>query len=273
MAAASSIVDVDKLTGQFDLSSVLTFNLINIGRYTVNNFENTFNFCCELNLLTNTRTCQRCRRQLKLSVDRRGDHATPIVFRCTNKGCKKQYRYISIRDGSLFDDSKLPVEQIVMLASLFVSDVSSYDQIQYQAQLTDTKLSRGTIADWLSYFREVCLEIIARETPKLIGGAGFTVEIDESKFGKRKYNKGRLVEGQWVIGGICGETKDVFLAVCPENKRDAATLIDIVERHVSKDSTVITDCWRAYDQLDTDGWNHLTVNHQYNFVGMYYCLC
>ena len=29
------------------------------------------------------------------------------------------------------------------------------------------------------------------------------VEIDERKFGKSKYNRGQLVEGQWVSGGIC----------------------------------------------------------------------
>jgi len=40
-----------------------------------------------------------------------------------------------------------------------------------------------------------------------------------------------------VVGGICRETKDVFLAVCLENKRDAETLLDIVERHVNKEST------------------------------------
>ena len=90
------------------------------------------------------------------------------------------------------------------------------------------------------------------------------VEIDESKFRKRKYNTGRLVEGQWVVGGIC-----VFLAVCPDNKRYAETLLEIIERHVEKNSTVVTDCWRAYEQLDRDGWNHLTVNHSYNFVGMH----
>ena len=86
---------------------------------------------------------------------------------------------------------------------------------------------------------------------------------------QRKYHKGRLVEGQWVVGEICRETKDVFLAVCPENRRNADTLLDIIERHVNKDSTVITDCWRGYSQLDVDSWQHLTVNHQYNFVGMY----
>jgi len=52
---------------------------------------------------------------------------------------------------------------------------------------------------------------------------------------------------------------------CPD-KRDAPTLLDLIERHVHK-STVITDCWHAYDQLDQHGWQHLTVNHEYNFVG------
>jgi len=67
------------------------------------------------------------------------------------------------------------------------------------------------------------LEIIARQGPQLIGGPGLTVEIDQSKFGKRKYNTGRFVEGQWIVGGICRETKDVFLAVCPDNKRRTNT--------------------------------------------------
>jgi len=71
-------------------------------------------------------------------------------------------------------------------------------------------LTTATIADWLSYCREVCLETVAREIPKLIKGTGLTVEIDESKSGKRKYNKGRLVECQWVVDGICRETKYIF---------------------------------------------------------------
>jgi len=55
-----------------------------------------------------------------------------------------------------------------------------------------------------------------------------------------------------------------FLATCPNNKRDAPTLIDIIERCAAKESPVVTDCWRAYDSLDQDGWTHLTVNHEYN---------
>jgi len=45
-----------------------------------------------------------------------------------------------------------------------------------------------------------------------------------------------------VVGGICTETKDVFLAVCPENKHDTENPLDIIERHVHKDSTFLCAC-------------------------------
>ena len=53
------------------------------------------------------------------------------------------------------------------------------------------------------------------------------MEVDEAKFGKRKYQRGRLVEGQWVLGGICRETRQVFLV--PVDSRDGATLLSIIE--------------------------------------------
>uniref|UniRef100_A0A1X7TR95 Uncharacterized protein n=1 Tax=Amphimedon queenslandica TaxID=400682 RepID=A0A1X7TR95_AMPQE len=36
--------------------------------------------------------------------------------------------------------------------------------------------------------------------PVEIGGPGINVEINESKFGQRKYNRAHLVEGHWVFG-------------------------------------------------------------------------
>ena len=269
MATARPDVDLSLLTGQFNITDINCFNPFILGGI-LNSYEKTFNFCCEIGLIKNTRTCPRCRRELKLTHDRRSGHTNPVVFRCTNNNCKKQY--ISVHDGTFFEGTKLSAVQILVLVSVFcggrAGNAPSYEDIRFHSQIGPTELSSETIADWLSFCREVCLETVSRETPTLIGGAGLTVEVDESKFGKRKYDKGRLVEGQWVVGGICRETKDIFLAVCPHNKRDAPTLLDIIERHVNKHSTIITDCWRAYDGLSDQGWQHLTVNHTYNFVGM-----
>ena len=193
MASALSDVIVGNLSGNFDLQKLVTCNLLKLGRFVVDSFENTFNFCSELKLINAHRTCQHCRRQLKLSCDRRQGHATPVTFRCMNKACPKHSNYYSIRAGSFFDGSNLPIEQTLIISYLYCANIKSYDQIRQEAQTSESRLSYSTIADWLTYCREVALEVVARETPKLIGGPGLTVEVDESKFGKRKYNKGRLV--------------------------------------------------------------------------------
>ena len=47
-----------------------------------------------------------------------------------------------------------------------------------------------------------------------IGGFGKIVEIDESKFVKRKYDRGKArvyEESLWVLGGICRETGECFM--------------------------------------------------------------
>jgi hypothetical protein len=50
-----------------------------------------------------------------------------------------------------------------------------------------------------------------------IGGVGRKVEIDESKYGRRKYHRGHRVEGQWVFGGFERESGNVFM-IAVENR-------------------------------------------------------
>ena len=64
----------------------------------------------------------------------------------------------------------------------------------------------------------------------MISGPGVEVEIDESKFGKRKYNRGRVVDGHWVFGGIERGSGKCFLVEV--EKRDAATLLPSISQHV-----------------------------------------
>ena len=50
-------------------------------------------------------------------------------------------------------------------------------------------------------------------------------------------------------------------------RRDARTLLPIIQRHVQPGSFVYTDEWAAYRQMQRVlGFNHQAVNHSVNFV-------
>ena len=118
--------------------------------------------------------------------------------------------------------------------------------------------------DYKLYCRDVCLNVVLDNCSDKIGDVGKTVEIDESKFGKNKYNKGRYIEGQWVFGGICCEDRSISL--CPVAKRDKEHLLPIIKECIAEGTTIMSDCWATYNCLSDEGFQHLKVNHTYNFV-------
>ncbi|GFQ99115.1 hypothetical protein TNCT_245161, partial [Trichonephila clavata] len=55
------------------------------------------------------------------------------------------------------------------------------------------------------------------ESSMKVGGSGVIVEIDESKFGKHKFHRGKRVEGKWVFGGVERETDACFMKVVADS--------------------------------------------------------
>jgi len=92
------------------------------------------------------------------------------------------------------------------------------------------------------------------------------VEIDESLFKKRKYNRGRVTDGFWVVGGIERGTKRSFFEKV--ERKDADTLRRVINNDVLPESIVITDEWAAYPpaSLNMPLIEHRTINHTENFV-------
>ena len=72
------------------------------------------------------------------------------------------------------------------------------------------------------------------------------------------------VKGQWVFGGVERESGRTFLVPVPD--RIANTLIAAIAARIEHGTTVISDCWGAYRELDTHGYTHHTVNHSIEFV-------
>ncbi|GFX77756.1 DDE_Tnp_IS1595 domain-containing protein [Trichonephila clavipes] len=125
--------------------------------------------------------------------------------------------------------------------------------------------SSATLADWRHFVHEQVLDHVELTSSK-IGGVGKVVEVDESKFGKRKFHKGRHVEGQWVFGGVERDSGKLFLVAVHD--RTQRTLMQIIMEWIEPGTTIISDCWKGYnhDVLTAEGFNHLTVNHSLNFV-------
>lgn len=84
---------------------------------------------------------------------------------------------------------------------------------------------------------------------------------DESKFGKRKYNRGRQVEGHWVLGMVEGGSDDFCVEMCTDNERSAEILVPLIKKHVQEGSSIHTNFWKAYDCLSEYGYIHKKVNH------------
>ena len=226
----------------------------------VSDHERCIQWCKEHNLLSSSINCPRQGCENTLNWQRRAASGDGFVWRCSKKNCNGQ---ASIRQNSWFSGSKLSIEKVIALTYAWAHSYTT-TQAMHETSLDDETTSSETVIDWYNYCREVCADRIMKHHAGPIGGPGSTVEIDESKFGKRKYHRGRFIEGQWVFGGICRETKACFLV--PVERRDRDTLLPIIRAQILPGTRVLSDLWKSYDCLQNEGYQHLTVNHSLNFV-------
>ncbi|KAG8173323.1 hypothetical protein JTE90_010980 [Oedothorax gibbosus] len=228
--------------------------------------QKILDFCTSLGLLPTAKFCSE--NHPMVLYEQEGKVG---VFRCRKKHQTGNDEKKSRADGTWFSLSKLPAKKIIYLSYCFSIDFT-YDQAIRETSCLISQTSRETVADWYSYGREIVVaHLLDRQNAAgPIGGPGKIVEIDESKFGKRKYNVGRVVEGSWVLGMYERDSKEFRLEVLPTGigGRSSATLIPLILKHVAAGSIINTDCWAAYAQLGQLGVysNHQTVNHSQNFV-------
>jgi transposase-like protein len=205
-------------------------------------------FLFEQGILYERPTCGRCRRPMTRNETR---------WRCTRSACRGPTK--SIFHGSFFEQARLGPNQVLELAYYWICGVPS------GALTTITGYSSATIAGYLRYLREL-VAFNVKDTQGQIGGPGVVVEIDEAKFGKRKYNRGHRVEGAWVFGGVERTAeRRVFAMVVPD--RTADTLLTAIRERIHPESIIHSDMWRGYAGISSRlGMEHHTVNHSQNFL-------
>ena len=112
--------------------------------------------------------------------------------------------------------------------------------------------------DRYNFCRDVCGQYFF-DHPVTIGGLGRVVEINELKFGRRKYNHGTVVDGYWVFGGVERGTSRAFMVEVVE--RSKHTLLPIIQQYILPGTTIISDEWRVYHDIGTlPGYTHQTMN-------------
>jgi hypothetical protein len=254
MAQAQPAPRLVPLVAAFD-----EITLVEIGARFKNDLPGTIQWLRDHGLLANRMDCPLC--GYYCNEHNAGRKLDGKIWSCRNKDCEHK---TNIRYGSFFEGSKIHLWQILVLTYLWATSAGrsrgmSQDIIRREAKIG----GEHTVVDWFQFCRDVPVEYFLNN-PSPIGGINHVVEIDESLFARRKYNRGRIVPEQWILGGYDQQTKHGFLVPVP--RRDAATLLPIIQQWVLPNTEIWTDMWAAYNNIAQLGYQHGTVNHTHNFV-------
>lgn len=162
----------------------------------LNDQDDCNNFFAAFRLIPNSSSCASCngnQRTLK-KCSRYIDKCFWFCNICKNGA--------SIRSNSFFENSRLSTKLILKILYKYLNKVE-FVQIAF-----DLEISRATVSEYCDLFREAICYYVERNGSRIGGidqqGNPKIVEMDESLFFRRKYNRGRIRNEQWYIGGIEG---------------------------------------------------------------------
>lgn len=207
-------------------------------------------FCRDRGLIPSRLLCPMCYNPMTWRECSTSKYRDGFLWKCRN--CNK---ILSIRDSTFLSKQHISFPDFVSFAWAWSNKNNSMTNI---AELTGLHIN--TVTSIRRKLTNQLAEFLMLE-PMVLGGPGVVVEIDESKFGKRKYHRGSRRDGQWVLGMVERGTGRCFLIPCPGNKRDRATLIPLIMAFVRPGSVIMTDGWSAYTPLRNYGYYHFTCNH------------
>ena len=200
----------------------------------------------------------------KLSWD--GNPVSPFdaaskVYKCAGNKykCKSTGKYFNVRTGTIFDNTKIPLQKWFLALYVFSSHKKGISSHQLARDISVTQKSAWFLLHRLRY---------AFDHPNFKATLGNVVEIDEAGIGGQSYYKhsdkktkneeGATISGKTTVIGM-RERGGNIKAIVVEN-RTKETIIPLVYENVKLDSIVMTDEFIAYQNLGKH-FDHHTVNH------------
>lgn len=212
--------------------------------------ELTLKFLARHGLIANSHLCDKCRIRQAALV--KYNHVDGYRWRCNNcrySSGEEIAATNSVRMGSFFHNSHLSFRQILKIIYYWSEfPTASLEQVMKETDVA----GQHTIVDWYNFIRDLTQSWADRvQTREKLGGYDIIVECDESKFYRAKYQRGRMLQREassgWVFGCIQRGTSKIRLF--PVERRDAATLLNIIGENIERGTIICTDGWAAYGGL------------------------
>lgn len=197
--------------------------------------------------------CPHCESQKVYRLEPKPDSRRPVrpgVYKCGK--CRKQF---TVRIGTIFEESKIPLRKWLMAIHLMTSSKKGISSHQIARELGITQKS-----SWFLCHR---IQEAMRQEP-LAGLLKGTVEADETYVGARKPRyKGSSKRGR-------GTSKRPVMVLVERNGKarsvpidavDGATLKGEVRKNVDRTASIMTDDWASYNGLAKEFASHQVVNH------------
>ena len=218
--------------------------------------EDGVEFLKDMGLIPSSMVCCKCGSQMSgcFNTNRRDDYRWRCLSITSAYACSDS---TPIRHGSWCQQCNLNFMEVLFLTYGVVRLVPTHT-VQQEHQFCS-----ATITDWAKLCQGAMLGYVLCVSQK-IGGPNKTVEIDDSKFGRCKYNRGNAVKGQWVFGDVERDPGKTFLVPIPD--RTVYTLMGVLLDQIEPGITVTSDCCSAYRDIETYNYTHQTVNHTIGFV-------
>lgn len=135
---------------------------------------------------------------------------------------------------------------------------------------SELNINVASVNKFYSKLNHLAADYLHKNSQMEIGGPGRIVEIDESKFVRRKGDRGRfLATEEWVFGGVeRGNWANYFFVFVPDRKFE--TLGNEIAANIAPESIIYSDEWPAYkkvfETLTAFDYEHKTVCHKRNWV-------